>query len=142
MIPEKFARAFGEELSDVAILRVPTGETRKVAIVEEGDNLWFHDGWQDFVECYSIGYASFLLFKYDGNSNFCVHIFDRSACEISYQCNAVARNNVIKPQYDPCPEQIDDDAQESREILHSEEIIELDSDDETNDARECSPFVI
>ncbi|KNA26039.1 hypothetical protein SOVF_001060 [Spinacia oleracea] len=113
-IPDKFTRKFRKELSITSILKVPSGETQKVSIVKEDNKLWFQNGWQEFVEYFSIDYAFLLLFNYEGNSNFSVHIFDPTACEISYPLNL--RNS-------------------------DSEVIQLDSDDEDiDDASEVNPF--
>ncbi|XP_056684700.1 B3 domain-containing transcription factor VRN1 [Spinacia oleracea] len=154
-IPEKFVRKFRKELSTTSILKVPSGEAQKVAIVKEGNKLWFQNGWQEFVEYFSINYGFLILFKYEGNSNFSVHIFDPTACEISYQ------------RHEPFPQELDDDDDDddfdddfddgdddddknSTEILPSSavnlrnsdaEVIQLDSDDEeTNDVKEGNLF--
>ena len=47
-------------------------------------NIWFCNGWQDFVEYHSICYGYFLVFRYEGNSSFHVLIFDKTATEIQY----------------------------------------------------------
>ncbi|KAK1556950.1 hypothetical protein Q3G72_015122 [Acer saccharum] len=83
-IPEEFVRKFGEELSDVATLRVPNGRVWHVRLTKDGKKIWFHVGWNDFVKYHSICVGSFLVFKYGKNSNFDVLIFDTTACEIQY----------------------------------------------------------
>ncbi|TXG64425.1 hypothetical protein EZV62_011419 [Acer yangbiense] len=83
-IPEKFVRKFGDELSDVAKLRVPNGRVWHVRLTKDGNKIWFHVGWNDFVKYHSICVGYFLVFKYGKNSNFDVLIFDVSACEIQY----------------------------------------------------------
>lgn len=49
--------------------------------------MWFHEGWQNFVEFNSIDYGHFLVFRYNGNSNFLVLLFDKTATEIQYPMN-------------------------------------------------------
>ncbi|KAK1558771.1 hypothetical protein Q3G72_006385 [Acer saccharum] len=84
MIPEKFVRKFGDELSDVASLRVPNGQVWHVRLTKDGKKIWFHVGWHDFVKYHSICVGYFLVFKYGKNSNFNVLIFDMTSCEIQY----------------------------------------------------------
>ena len=48
------------------------------------NNIWFCNGWQDFVEYHSICYVYFLVFRYEGISSFHVLIFDKTAIEIQY----------------------------------------------------------
>ena len=47
-------------------------------------NVWFCDSWKDFVEYHSICYGYLLVFKYQGNSNFNVLVFDKTTTEIQY----------------------------------------------------------
>lgn len=85
-IPEDFVKKFGDELCDVATLRVPNGCVWKVGLTREGRKIWFNDGWHDFVKNHSILKDYFLVFEYAKNSTFDVLIFDKSACEIEYTC--------------------------------------------------------
>ena len=50
-------------------------------------NIWFYDGWKDFVEYHSICYGYLLVFKYQGNSNFNVLVIDKTATKIQYPLN-------------------------------------------------------
>ncbi|XP_010679359.3 B3 domain-containing transcription factor VRN1-like [Beta vulgaris subsp. vulgaris] len=131
-IPKNFARKLRNEDCNVAILNVPTGETRKVELVEEENELWFGNGWQEFVEYFSIGFAYFLVFKYQGNSNFLVHIFNLTACEITYPCNA-SNNNASKVRHDPCVKGNEYDKEEKPEISQKKsdvQVQQLDSEDD------------
>ncbi|KAK1558775.1 hypothetical protein Q3G72_006429 [Acer saccharum] len=82
-ISKEFVRIFGNELSTVT-LTVPNGRVWKVGLIRDGRTIWFCDGWHDFVQYNSISAGYFLVFKYGGNSNFNVLIFDLTACEIEY----------------------------------------------------------
>ncbi|KAK3195632.1 hypothetical protein Dsin_013406 [Dipteronia sinensis] len=84
MIPEKFVRKFGDELSAVAKLTVPNGHAWHVGFTKDGRKMWFDDGWHDFVNHFLICAGYFLVFRYGKNSNFHVLIFDTTACEIRY----------------------------------------------------------
>ncbi|KAL2934864.1 B3 domain-containing transcription factor VRN1 [Bienertia sinuspersici] len=157
-IPKLFAKIVlrNELINSVATLTVPTGEARKVALVKEDNELWFRDGWQDFVEYFSIHYAYFLMFKYEGKSNFNVHIFDKSACEISYPCNTQNSTSLGHDHELPCHNVINldvDDDNEEPEMLHKPsdinkkkskvEVIQIATDDEeeqVNHVKECTPF--
>ena len=83
-IPEKFVKEYGDELSTVTTLTVPNGDIWQVGLEKSDMNILFCDGWRDLVEYYSICYWYFLVFRYEGNSNFYVHIFDKTATEIQY----------------------------------------------------------
>lgn len=131
-----FAKTYSYELSTAVVLTVPTQESWKVSLIKEGYKLWFCDGWQEFVEYYSIGFAYFLLFEYEGNSKFEVHIFDTTACEISYLYNA---RSSPQDQEESC-----DDHQSQERFLQKKphvdssisvetsEVIKLESEDETS----------
>ncbi|KAF6172566.1 hypothetical protein GIB67_007079 [Kingdonia uniflora] len=100
MFPRTFPKEFVQEMSNFAILKVPSGNIWNVT-VKKGDNgeAWFKEGWQEFVENNSICPGYFLVFKYDGNSlfnsRFRVLIFDLSCTEIEYpgDCNILVEAN-------------------------------------------------
>ena len=75
------------ELSMVATLTVPYGGIWQVGLKKVDNNIWFCNGWQDFVEYHSICYGYFLVFRYEGNSSFHVLIFDKTTTEIQYPLN-------------------------------------------------------
>ncbi|KAH9695822.1 B3 domain-containing transcription factor VRN1 [Citrus sinensis] len=93
-IPPFFARKFGHELTDAATLTLPNGRQSQVSLKKDGRNVWFRDGWHEFVEIHSITPGYFLVFKYEKNSRFQVHIFDTTACEIKYPCMSEESENV------------------------------------------------
>lgn len=87
-IPDNFLKKFKDELSGVATLHVPDGHIWRVGIRKAENKFWLHDGWQDFVEHYSIGLGYFLVFRYEGNSIFNVYIYNLTNSEINYHPNA------------------------------------------------------
>ncbi|KAJ6900199.1 B3 domain-containing transcription factor VRN1-like [Populus alba x Populus x berolinensis] len=84
-IPREFVEKFGEGLSDIAKVAVPNGDEWQVGITKEHNNIWLDEGWQEFVEHHSIGSGYLVVFRYRGDSNFSVLIFDMTACEIQYR---------------------------------------------------------
>ncbi|KAL9239751.1 hypothetical protein vseg_014043 [Gypsophila vaccaria] len=106
-LPEAFANQFRDDLSEICSLRVPTGETHRVALVEENGHLWFRDGWERFVDRYSIGYGYFITFTYGGESKFRVSVFNLSACEISYQCHGPTASSRLGDVGSSFPEELD-----------------------------------
>ncbi|CAO2818741.1 unnamed protein product [Amaranthus hypochondriacus] len=138
-IPEEFARKIQHTLSSTISLKLPTGETWKVGILkEENCMLWMHHGWQEFMEHFNIQYAYFLLFEYEGNSNFTVLIFNPTGCEISYATSEQKQETLpINIQ------NLEDDVvhHNNPEILNSSsnsitpepEVIQLYSDDDDDD---------
>ncbi|XP_050211904.1 B3 domain-containing transcription factor VRN1-like [Mercurialis annua] len=84
-IPRKFVRLYGNNLPNSVILKVPSGAKWKIELTKFDGEIWFQNGWQEFVKYYSIAYGSFLVFEYNPtNSEFNVIIFDTSALEIHY----------------------------------------------------------
>ncbi|KAM7251447.1 hypothetical protein ACFE04_023330 [Oxalis oulophora] len=83
-IPKSFVRAYGDSLSSPVLLEDPFDAGWKVELTNHDDNLWLDDGWREFVDHYSIEQGFFLTFKWKGNSQFRVTIFDSSASEIAY----------------------------------------------------------
>lgn len=83
-IPRRFVRKFREELSDVALLKGPSGRVWRVELKEIDGIVYFFKGWKEFVESHSLCIGYLLVFRYDGNSQFNVLIFDTSACEKEY----------------------------------------------------------
>lgn len=75
---------------------------------------WFQDGWQDFIERYSIRIGYFLIFRYEGNSSFIVNIFNLTTAEINYPPNALSGTGgtVCSNQYQVFEEMEDEDSVE------------------------------
>ena len=86
LLPEEFSTEFGDELSTVVNLTVPNGCSWRVGIKKSSkDKIWFHYGWHEFVEYYSIDFGYSLVFRYEGNSKFQVVIFNNiSGYQIEY----------------------------------------------------------
>ncbi|XVF17765.1 hypothetical protein REPUB_Repub10bG0152000 [Reevesia pubescens] len=83
-IPRKFVKKYGNDLSNLAVLKVPSGEVWPVELSKCAGEIWFQKGWREFAEFYSLCKGHFLVFRYQGNCNFHVLIFDMSASEIDY----------------------------------------------------------
>ncbi|KAG6709601.1 hypothetical protein I3843_06G132900 [Carya illinoinensis] len=111
-IPENFANKFRDEFSAVATLSLPDGHVWQVGLKRIGNSVWFHNGWQKFVERYSIRVGYFLIFRYGGNSRFFVHIYNLPASEISYQSNALGGTHglIYGNQYNVFEQMEDDDS--------------------------------
>ncbi|XP_057439827.1 B3 domain-containing transcription factor VRN1-like isoform X1 [Lotus japonicus] len=91
-VPDNFLRKYGGQLSTIATLTVPDGNVWRVGLKKADNRIWFVDGWQEFVQRYTIGVGYFLVFLYEGNSSFIVHIFNMSTSEVNYQ-SAVRSHN-------------------------------------------------
>ncbi|KAK8511517.1 hypothetical protein V6N12_038119 [Hibiscus sabdariffa] len=97
-IPRKFVRKYGNQLSSPVKLQVPSGAIWQVELAKSDERVWLQKGWREFAQHYSLGFGSFLVFRYQGNDHFHVLIFDTSATEIEYAC----RKSKEKPDL-PCP---------------------------------------
>ncbi|PON53050.1 B3 DNA binding domain containing protein [Trema orientale] len=112
-IPDSFVKKFRDELSTVATITVPDGHVWRVGLKKADNKIWFHDGWQDFVERYGIRVGYFLIFRYEGNSTFNVFIFNLSTSEINYQHPLNSSQAIYSNRYQFFEEMEDD----SDEIL-------------------------
>ncbi|XP_050211902.1 B3 domain-containing transcription factor VRN1-like [Mercurialis annua] len=93
-IPRKFVRLYGNNLPNSIVLKVPSGAKWKIELTKCDGEIWFQNGWQEFVKYYSIAYGSFLVFQFNLNSEFNVTIFDTSTLEIDYPLDIASRNNA------------------------------------------------
>lgn len=78
-IPNKFAKKFGDDLSDLVTLVVPNGYRWVLGLKRSGRSLWFEDGWHDFVKHHCIQVGQLLVFRFEGNSIFNFYIFNLTA---------------------------------------------------------------
>ncbi|KAF9590748.1 hypothetical protein IFM89_038061 [Coptis chinensis] len=115
-----FVPKLGDELHNVVVLKVPPdGKSWHVELLQSGCRIVFHNGWQEFVEHYSIATGHFLVFRYNGNSDFRISIFDMTACEISYSCylDYLEKSNSGKETKEARPGMLDTDGDNSLEEL-------------------------
>lgn len=52
-----------------------------VSVRKVDNKLYFEKGWTDFVWDNSLGFGDFLIFRYVGNLQFIVDIYDATCCE-------------------------------------------------------------
>ncbi|KAM2640174.1 hypothetical protein TB1_026592 [Malus domestica] len=83
-VPMKFVMKYGEELSSPVYLTLPCGSEWEIELRRCNGEVWFEKGWPEFSKFYSLDYAFWLVFGYEGNSRFHVFIFDRSCTEVDY----------------------------------------------------------
>lgn len=84
MIPEKFVKKYGTELHGKVRLKAPGGAPWPVDLQRKQGKVWLRNGWPQFATFYSLCFGHSVLFKYQGNCDFEVVIFDTSATEIDY----------------------------------------------------------
>ncbi|CAL2271764.1 unnamed protein product [Prunus armeniaca] len=128
-IPMRFLMKYGENLSSPVHLKLPNGAEMEIELRRcNNGEVWFDKGWPEFSKFCSLDYGSWLVFGYEGNSNFHVLIFDRTATEIEYP----------KPEMEETDSEEQDDADDgSVEILDvSEEEEEEEQDDVDNESVE------
>ncbi|XP_022772855.1 B3 domain-containing protein REM16-like [Durio zibethinus] len=81
-VPEKFTKNIKKKLPETVTLKGPGGIIWDVGVTEDDDALFFDRGWKNFVKDHSLVENDFLIFKFNGVSNFDVLMFDgRSLCE-------------------------------------------------------------
>ncbi|KDP31848.1 hypothetical protein JCGZ_12309 [Jatropha curcas] len=117
-IPEKFLRKYGNGLSSPVTLKVPSGATWQVELLNCDDEVWLEKGWQEFAEYHSLQCGHLLVFKYEQPCHFYVIIFDKSATEIEYPCARIctADRNLDEELKEPKVEENEDNS--SVEILN------------------------
>ncbi|KAI3984617.1 hypothetical protein MKX01_003980 [Papaver californicum] len=94
-LSKEFTVKYGKELSDHAIIKVPNGIWHIGLRNAEGVIL-FENGWPEFMEFYSICVGHVILFRYDGNSKFQLHIFGMDATEIDYPSHIDNANHDVE----------------------------------------------
>lgn len=99
-IPDDFVKRFKDELSVAAALTVPDGHVSRVGLKKDDNKIWFQEGWQEFVERYSIRVGYFLIFRYEGNSAFSVSIFNLASSEIFYHSNTFSAGHGRQYPYE------------------------------------------
>jgi hypothetical protein len=101
-IPNEFIARFGNELKNVATITVPDGCIWEMELKKCGNDVFFCNKWQEFIEYYSIGYGWYLSFNYEGNSKFSVTIIDVTSVEICYPFKTLSTSGEPKTKY-PSP---------------------------------------
>ena len=74
----------------------PSGNTWLADLVQYDDDFFIDYGWETFVRDHFLEYGDSLVFRYDGNLQFTVQIYDQSSCEkesaFSAECYQDTRN--------------------------------------------------
>ncbi|GLU13644.1 hypothetical protein SLE2022_302680 [Rubroshorea leprosula] len=83
-IPRNFLRKYGNGMSSPVVLKVPSGAAWEVGLAESEGDVWLQNGWKEFADHYCLNDGHFLVFRFEGNCNFHVLIFDKSGSEIEY----------------------------------------------------------
>ncbi|KAI9071569.1 hypothetical protein K1719_046464 [Acacia pycnantha] len=134
-IPKEFVRRFENELfTSEATIGVPDGRVWKMELKKSENEVLFCKSWEEFVKYYSLRFGFFLVFTYEGNSQFNVVIFDPSAAEIYYplkvnpekQNSAPKRRNKRPSSFDQCG--YNTRSQRRNLVEDEQEIIDIEDD--------------
>ncbi|PIA58037.1 hypothetical protein AQUCO_00500159v1 [Aquilegia coerulea] len=88
-VPSEFVEEHGNQLSDVGVLKVRTGDTWNIGLRRFAGRIVFNRGWKEFADHYSLDAGYCLFFTYSGNSRFDVVICDPGDAEIIYPTKPV-----------------------------------------------------
>ncbi|XP_062010897.1 B3 domain-containing protein At4g34400-like isoform X1 [Rosa rugosa] len=89
-IPGAFLEHFDERVPEQCHLRIGT-QTWLVDVEMVNQKFYFQNGWKEFVLENGLRGCEFLVFFYNGNSEFYVHIYGKNACRKEF---AVAATGV------------------------------------------------
>lgn len=99
-LPKRFSDNLRTKLPDSVSLKGPGGAVWSIGLTTRDDTLHFTDGWQQFVEDHCLEENDLLVFKYNGESQFDVLMFEgESFCEkvASYsvrKCGHTKKRNI------------------------------------------------
>ncbi|KAJ6844666.1 B3 domain-containing protein-like isoform X2 [Iris pallida] len=80
-VPPQFKKHLGDNPGTEAVLRRPGNRQWAVVLRNVDGDLYFQEGWDDFVEDNSISTGEFLVFFYTGGGGFDVAAYGTSGCE-------------------------------------------------------------
>ncbi|KAI3851948.1 hypothetical protein MKW98_019947 [Papaver atlanticum] len=95
-LPKEFIVKYEKELSEHSIIKVPNGGIWRIGLRNAEGVILFENGWPEFMELYSICVGHVILFRYEGNSEFQVHIFGIDANEIDYPSHIDNTNHEVE----------------------------------------------
>lgn len=79
-----------------AVLVGPSGNNWFVDIILLENGLFLNDGWAEFVKDHNLEPGDSIVFRYDGDLNFTLQIFDRSMCEKEAAFTAESSQDLSK----------------------------------------------
>ncbi|CAJ1972637.1 unnamed protein product [Sphenostylis stenocarpa] len=81
-LPKTFSDNLKKKLPENVTLKGPSGVAWNIAMTTRDDTMYLAHGWQQFVKDHCLKENDFLVFKYNGESQFDVLVFDGgSLCE-------------------------------------------------------------
>ncbi|RDY10828.1 B3 domain-containing protein REM16, partial [Mucuna pruriens] len=75
-LPKTFSDNLKKKLPESVSLKGPSGVVWNIGLTTRDDTLYFANGWEQFVKDHVLKENDFLVFKYNGESQFDVLIFD------------------------------------------------------------------
>ncbi|XP_044396896.1 putative B3 domain-containing protein Os08g0325100 [Triticum aestivum] len=81
IIPEEFVRRFKGEFPREMILETKNRCSYIIGVAKNKEKLVLTVGWGKFVETFGLEMGDTIVFRYNGNSQFSVIIFDKLGCE-------------------------------------------------------------
>ncbi|KAI5016066.1 hypothetical protein ZWY2020_005913, partial [Hordeum vulgare] len=81
IVPKEFLQRFKGEFPREMILETQNRRSYKIGVAKNNGKLVFTVGWGKFVETLGLKRADTIVFRYNGNSQFNVIIFDEDGCE-------------------------------------------------------------
>ncbi|KAL6622543.1 hypothetical protein ACP70R_032422 [Stipagrostis hirtigluma subsp. patula] len=80
-IPENFGNNLKGQITKSFSLKAPSGETWRVGLTKNANELFFMSGWGDFARANGLQENDLLIFTRSGDYSFDVLILDSSGCE-------------------------------------------------------------
>ncbi|KAL8523923.1 hypothetical protein ACS0TY_013760 [Phlomoides rotata] len=80
-IPCNFVKYMEGTAPGTAVLVGPSGKNWFVDLIVLENGIFLNDGWADFVKDHFLEQGDSIVFRYDGDLNFTLQIFDQSMCE-------------------------------------------------------------
>lgn len=93
----------GKELGVIATLGVVGHPRFDVKIVDQLDGSYFGEGFKSFILQYCLEDGSLVQFGYQGDSKFCVRVFDRDECESKYDAFIIEGYEINDCRKNRCP---------------------------------------
>ncbi|KAH7524011.1 hypothetical protein FEM48_Zijuj06G0073000 [Ziziphus jujuba var. spinosa] len=78
-IPPEYVKNLDKRSLGKCTIRGPSGRCWTVEVDQRENNFYFAGGWQDFAKYHRLEVGDFLVFDYDGKSNFRAKIYCRSS---------------------------------------------------------------
>ncbi|KAH6834547.1 hypothetical protein C2S53_011340 [Perilla frutescens var. hirtella] len=95
-IPCNFVKYMEGTAPGTAVLVGPSGNSWFAHLILVENGLFLNDGWADFVKDHFLEHGDSIVFRYEGDLNFTLQIFDRSMCEKQAAFTAQSSQDVSK----------------------------------------------